>query len=305
MLPAVIGGVVHDDEVAIAATTVRALVDEQFPRLAGLPLRRSPDTGTVHVIFRIGEHHAARFPRLSDDPKTTPEGMQAAHGRVAAFAAWSTVASPEPVAVGRPGHGHPYAWSMQTWVPGRVATPTSDAGSSELAEDLAALVASLRRAPTRGATHTGGARGGWLRDHDGWVETCLSRSEGLVDVEHARDLWNRLRTSRRGGDDVMSHTDLMAGNLLVERGRLVGVLDTDGFGPADPALDVIAGWHVLDDGPRQVFRDTLGVDDDEWDRARAWAHVQALGAVWYYRETNATMHAMGTTTIQRLLRTDC
>ena len=90
-------------------------------------------------------------------------------------------------------------------------------------------------------------------------------------------------------------------NLLVRGERLVGVLDGGGFGPADPALDLVAGWHLLDRERRAVFRDAVGSDELEWQRGAAWAFEQAIGLVWYYRESNPTMSALGDSTIARLL----
>ena len=43
----------------------------------------------------------------------------------------------------------------------------------------------------------------------------------------------------------MSHGDLIPGNVLVNDGRLVGILDCGGFGPADPALDLVAAFGGL------------------------------------------------------------
>jgi aminoglycoside phosphotransferase (APT) family kinase protein len=48
----------------------------------------------------------------------------------------------------------------------------------------------------------------------------------------------------------MNHGDLVPGDVLVDRGRLVGIIDVGGFGPADPALDLVAGWHLHAEGPR-------------------------------------------------------
>ena len=48
---------------------------------------------------------------------------------------------------------------------------------------------------------------------------------------------------------MMSHGDLIPGNVLVSGGRLAGVLDVGGVGPADPALDLVAAWHLLEDWP--------------------------------------------------------
>jgi aminoglycoside phosphotransferase (APT) family kinase protein len=99
----------------------------------------------------------------------------------------------------------------------------------------------------------------------------------------------------------MSHGDLIPLNVLVGAGRMVGVLDGGGFGPADPALDVIAGWHMLNDSPRAVFRAELQCDELEWERSKAWALEQSLGAVWYYEKSNPAMSSMGRRTIDRVM----
>ena len=79
------------------------------------------------------------------------------------------------------------------------------------------------------------------------------------------------------------------------------VLDVGGPAAADPALDLVAAWHLLDDGPRRLLRDDLGRDDLEWERGKAWAFEQAMGLVWYYAETNPTMSRTGRRTLDRLL----
>jgi aminoglycoside phosphotransferase (APT) family kinase protein len=58
-------------------------------------------------------------------------------------------------------------------------------------------------------------------------------------------------------EDVMTHGDLIPGNVLVSIGRLAGVLDVGGLGPADPALDLLSAWHLLETGPPQVLREGL------------------------------------------------
>jgi hypothetical protein len=49
-----------------------------------------------------------------------------------------------------------------------------------------------------------------------------------------------------------------------------------------------------------VLRDDLGCGDLEWERGKAWAFQQALGAVWYYSESNPAMSRMGRRTLQRI-----
>ena len=73
------------------------------------------------------------------------------------------------------------------------------------------------------------------------------------------------------------------------------------YRPADPALDLVAAWHLLDPNRRDVIRAQLDCDREEWLRGAGWAFAQALGLVWYYQHTNPTMSHLGKTTLHRLL----
>lgn len=291
----------HDDQIDVSTATAGRLVSEQFPQWAELPVTRVPSSGTVNAIFRIGDELAARFPLRAADPDRLAQELHAEKVAAARMAEVSPVVVPEVLGLGAPGHGYPLPWSVQTWVPGRVVTSTSHASSSDLAVDLADLVLALRAADTRGETFRGSGRGGRLADHDGWVATCLDESRGLLDAELLRGLWARYRDLPAAGADVMSHTDLIPANLVTDGRRLTGVLDAGGFGAADPALDLVCAWHLFDDAPRGRLRELLGSSDLEWDRGRAWAFQQALGALWYYLDTNPTMAELGAWTLYRIV----
>nr|WP_269449874.1 phosphotransferase [Auraticoccus cholistanensis] len=260
-----------------------------------------PPSGTVNRIFRIGDDLAARFRLRPGDPDAVEAELRAERAAAEQLAASCPVPVPRVVALGSPGHGYPLPWSVQTWLPGRTVTSTSCAGSQELAEDLAALVAALRRADTGGRSFSGPGRGGSLPRHDGWVEQCLAESRQLLDVGLLRELWQGFRELPAAGADVMSHTDLIPANLLTDGRRLTGVLDVGDSGPADPALDLVAGWHVLDARPRARFRELLGCGDVEWRRGAAWAFEQALGAFWCYLGSNPTMAELGAWTLHRVV----
>lgn len=114
-------------------------------------------------------------------------------------------------------------------------------------------------------------------------------------------MWSEFRKLPSLKRETMSHKDLIPANLLVREGRLIGILDTGAFGPADLALDLVVAWHLLDRDSRTIFRDLLQVGDLEWGRGAAWAFQQVMGLVWYYRETNKVMSYLGQSTIARLL----
>lgn len=290
----------HSGQVDIDAAQAEGLIEDQFPQFRGQPVTALEATGTTNAIFRIGAGHAARFPLQA----VTREVLEAEAAASAEFHAHCPVPSPEPVGVGRPGRGYPFCWSVQSWIDGEVATPTGLEGSADFALDLARLVTALRAVDTRGRQFDGRGRGGTLTDHDAWMAECFARSAALLDVSRLRRMWAEFRVLPPARRQAMSHKDLIPGNLLVRDGRLAGVLDTGGFGPADAAMDLVAGWHLLDRERRAVFRAALDVDATEWQRGAAWAFEQAMGLVWYYAETNPVMSALGRSTLARLVEED-
>lgn len=292
----------HANQLTVSPQVVRELVDEQFPGWRSLPIRAVAGAGTVNAIFRIGDRFAARFPLEPRDVGSVRRWLESEAAAARELAGRTRFATPEPVALGEPGAGYPLPWPVQTWLPGVVATDEDPGESVAFGYDLAEFVAGVRAIDTCGRTFSGDGRGGDLAAHDGWMQTCFARSEGLLDVARLRRMWDLMRgLPRAATGDVMCHGDLIPGNVLVSDGRLAGVLDVGGLGPADPALDLVGAWHLLEAGPRRAFRDDLGCDDLEWERGKAWAFQQAMGAVWYYVDSNPAMSRMGRRTLERLM----
>lgn len=291
----------HDRQLAVSGETASALIAAQFPETAAMAVKPLNSSGTVNSIFRVGDGLVARFPLRSSSPEETRQHLETEAAAVSEFAGHCPYPAPTWIGVGEPGPGYPAPWSLQTWVDGTPADQLDASGSVELGVALARLIQALRNTDTRGRSFAGQGRGGDLRSHDAWVEQCLVQSEGMLDVPRLRELWARLRDLPRRDRDVMSHRDLIPGNVLVDGGSLVGVIDTGSFGPADPALDVIAAWHLLDDQPREAFRALLECDELEWERSKAWAFEQAIGLVWYYAASNPVMSQVGRTTLQRII----
>jgi aminoglycoside phosphotransferase (APT) family kinase protein len=291
----------HADQLPIDLGVARSLIRDQFPEWQDRSVVEAVTDGTMNAIFRIGDDLAARFPiTVSSAAKTRATLLHEADA-MREFAHASPVAAPLQVAVGEPGARYPLPWSVQTWIAGEVATATGLADSIPFARDLARLIRSLRTVDTRGRTFSGDGRGGDLHDSDEWMALCFRESVGIVDVERARELWSRLVELPRVAPDVMSHTDLTAANLLVADDRLAGVLDTGGFAAADPSLDLVVAWHLLDHKARDALHADLGSDDLERARGQAWALQQAMGLVWYYQQSNPTMAALGRNTVARIL----
>lgn len=291
----------HDDQLDIDADNARSMIAEQFPQYRREPVVPLTSAGTTNAIFRVGRHVAARFPLRAAEPDACRAILRQEAGAMAEFAAESGFAAPQPLGIGAPGPRYPLPWSLQSWLEGDVATPDGLSASVAFARDVARLIARLRSVDTMGRCFAGRGRGGHLPDHDAWMAVCFEKSEGLLDVPRLRDTWRHLRTLPSTGSDRMAHGDLIPANLLVRGGNLVGVLDTGGFGPADPALDLVAAWHLFDRERRMLIRTLLCSGEVEWKRGAAWAFQQAMGLVWYYHTSNPAMAALGRNTLGRVL----
>ena len=291
----------HAGQLLVSAVAVRQLVDEQFPQWRELPIRCLASQGTVNALFRIGDTLLARFPLEPGDIGATRRLLQSEAKAARELLGRTRFPTPEPVALGEPGAGYPLPWSVQTWLPGTVATDQDPGESIAFAHDLAQFIHGVRAIDTRGRTFCGRGRGGELPSHDAWMETCFERSEHLLDVPQLRRTWAAMRVLPRTAPDVMTHGDLIPGNVLVRGGRLAGVIDVGDLGPTDPALDLVGAWHLLEAGPRQVLRGDLECTDLEWERGKAWAFEQSMGAVWYYADSNPAMTLMGQRTLHRIM----
>lgn len=291
----------HTDQIVIDPDVARQMIHDQFPQYADEQIDRLETSGTVNAIFRIGSHASARFPLRASDPLTCASTLHNEAAAMIELAEHCPVPTPRPIGLGKPGPRYPLSWSVQTWIAGDIATPNGLAGSQTFAIDIANLIATLRAVSTRGRGFNGIGRGGNLPDHDEWMAVCFERSEGLLDVCRARHTWARMRKLPPAGPAVMSHKDLIPANLLVRGEHLIGVLDGGGFGPADPALDLVAVWHLLNREQRSTVQSRLGSSEAEWQRGAAWAFEQAMGLASYYQTTNPTMSALGRSTLGRIL----
>jgi aminoglycoside phosphotransferase (APT) family kinase protein len=54
----------HADEIHTNVALMRRLLAEQFPHWADLPIDPVESYGTDHDIYRLGDHLAARLPRV-------------------------------------------------------------------------------------------------------------------------------------------------------------------------------------------------------------------------------------------------
>lgn len=280
----------HADEVDIDPDLARRLVASQFPRWADLPLEALRFGGTDNVIYRLGHDKSVRLPRRA--PSTGQ--LEKERRWLPVLAPVLPLAIPVPLAIGEPGEGYPFVWSVYTWLEGELPLVEPIADLRQAAADLAKFVAALQRVdPTDGpppGPHNA-YRGVPLALRDEFTRESIAALGDAIDARAVSDVWEAaLRAPDWDRAPVWIHGDLDARNVLVEQGRLSGVIDFGCLGVGDPATDVMVVWKLLSPETRNDFRAALAIDDATWARSRGWAVSQAVTALAYYTlETNAVL----------------
>lgn len=255
-------------QVDVTADLARALLADQHPDLADLPLHGRV-FGWDNVTWRLGDALALRFP-VRDLSSTLVEREQR---WLAVLAPQLPVPVPAPVRTGRPGRGFPWSWSVVPWLTGTqvAALPVAPraAWATELADALAALhvpaPADAPRNPYRGVPLADRVETMRARTTDDLPHVAALRA--ALDAGVAAPAWDR--------PAVWVHGDPHPGNLVADGAHLTGLIDFGDLGAGDPASDLATAWMTFDAAGRAAFvartQEQRGWDAATWARARAWA----------------------------------
>lgn len=260
---------------AISVDLVRRLIASQFPQWADLPVEPVTPGGWDNRTFRLGEDMMVRLP--SAERYVAQVEME--QRWLPKLAPQLPLPVPQPVALGRPGEGYPWPWSVYRWIEGEPVDRATIADMAEFAGSLGTFLVALRQADTKGAPPAGRHnffRGGDLAVYADETEAALAALGGQVDQAACRTIWDTALSSRWQHAPVWVHGDVSAGNVLVREGRLAAVIDFGSSAIGDPACDLYIAWTFLDAASRAAFRGSVGLDRACWARGRGWALWKAL-----------------------------
>ena len=270
----------------IDAATVRHLIASQFPQWASLDVQPVITQGWSNKTFRLGRDKLVRLPRLAAyEPAIEKECLW-----LPKLAPYLPLAIPLPVVIGKPQIECPMKWAVFQWIEGETATQANIADLSTFTHDIAMFLLALQRIDASDGPPPGAHnfyRGGSLVTYDSEVQQALSCLQGKIDVDVAQEIWQTALACECHHPPVWIHGDVSLGNLLLQDGALIAVIDFGNMGVGDPACDLVIAWNVFDARSRAVFRDTLRLDDATWARGRGWALWKALIIEAGLAETNA------------------
>jgi len=259
----------------IDESLVARLLATQFPDWAALPLARISPGGWDNRTFRLGTDMLVRIPsapayalQIEKEQRWLPQLAPRLPLRI-----------PEPLALGRAGHGLPWAWSVYRWLPGEAAATGRVAALPVFARDLAHFLAALHRIDADGGPQPGidnFHRGGGLAVYDAQARQAIELLKHRIDAAAAIMVWERAIRSTWCYPPRWVHGDISPGNLLVVDGALSAVIDFGQLAIGDPACDLAIAWTFFFGESRDAFHSQLELDHDTWDRGRGWALWKAL-----------------------------
>ncbi|MGW6128624.1 aminoglycoside phosphotransferase family protein [Cellulomonas sp. NPDC055163] len=263
------------DRRLVDVDVVRRLVARQLPQWAGMPVRPVEVGGWDNQTFRLGDSMTVRLPTAAEYARA----VEKEHRWLPVLAPQLPVEIPVPLALGEPGEGFRFPWSVYGWIEGERAGRDSVGDLTGFAEDLAGFLVALREVDAADGPGPGlhnWFRGGPLLTYDEQTRRALGALGDLVPVDLATQVWEAGLDATWDGPPVWFHGDVAVGNLLVRDGVLSAVLDFGTSGVGDPACDLAIAWTLFAGESREAYRARLGVDRGTWARGRGWALWKAL-----------------------------
>ena len=304
---------IHDDEADTSEAVVRALLATECPQWSGLRLQHLDASGTENAMWRGSVDggpelvvRLPRRPRAAEGAALEHQLLQQLETRSLA----SIVAIPKLLHIGSPHERYPHRWSVLAWLDGRdawTARHEIDDDSPRLGARLAEIVTAIGDlgdglpVPKR----AGGGLGVPIRPHIDFLLEQLDRfgprADDLFDAGRVRQLAAEARGLGDPTTTCFIHDDLIPGNLLVQDGRVTGVLDWGSACYGDPARDLAPAWSILGPNGRRAFREILAPDDDTWARGRALELCHAVDAVLFYVPRRHAIGDVMAATLSRIL----
>lgn len=264
-----------DGRAGIDAALVGRLIATQFPQWGGLPVTPVEVDGWDNRTYRLGDDMTVRLPTAAGYvPAVAKENEW-----LPRLAPALPVAVPPILAMGAPGEGYPFPWSVRGWLPGLPANRGRIEDMSQFAVAVAEFLRALQRCDTAGGPLAGEHswyRGASPAHYDQETRRSLVSLKGRVDTDRAAAVWDAALAAEWRGTPVWFHGDIASGNLLVADGKLAAVIDFGTSGVGDPACDLVIAWTMFSGRSRQAFRRTVDQDEGAWARARGWALWKAL-----------------------------
>ena len=276
---------VWDAELTVDEGLARRLLEEQFPDLASLPIVPL-GAGWDNTVYTVGQDWVFRFPRR----EVVLPGFRLEIDFLPKLAPLLPFAIPVPERIGEPSDAFPWPFFGALKLPGVELGDAPETDRETLAVDLARFLTTLHRDEAVQAVGRPLPEN-WTRRADmklrvPYVLDKLAELDALWRAPaRVRALLEDARSLPPPRPKAVCHGDFHFRHVLVEDGRMRGVIDWIDLCRGEPALDLQIVWSVLPTDARPAFFAEYGdVDEETLLRARAIAFHLAAALLDYGHE---------------------
>lgn len=292
-------------EIEIDAARARRLIAGQFPELAGESLERFGE-GWDNTLWLVGGRLLFRFPRRAI-------AVACLERELAALPVLGPLVDlPVPTSAyrGEPGEGYPWPFFGTPLLPGVEA---SEAVLGEARREVGLQVARFLRSLHRPEVLAAVAPVGLPVDPNARADMQQRAPRALLHLDRVaqaglweapawvEDLCAAATALAPSADLVVVHGDLHFRHLLVEDGRLTGVVDWGDVCLGCRSIDLQLYWSFIPAEERPAFLSAYGpVDEGDLLRARVLAlSLNALLAVYGYDTRRAAVAREAIASLER------
>jgi aminoglycoside phosphotransferase (APT) family kinase protein len=256
-------------------TTILAgkLIIEQFPRFSHLHIATVEYDGHDNRTFHLGNEMLIRLPSAESYALKVPKEQK----WLPILQQHISLPIPQPIAMGQPSETYPWHWSIYKWLDGKSINmlDIDDLDLECIAVQLAQFLKELYKIDISDANELlPGQHNWWRGDHisvyDVQARTQIIRLNNIINAEESFKLMDRAMSAKWSRDPVWMHGDIAVGNILIQDGKVAGIIDFGGMGIGDPACDLGIAYTLLKGESRKIFQSQLTLDPDTWTRAKAW-----------------------------------
>ncbi|WP_336780063.1 aminoglycoside phosphotransferase family protein [Paenibacillus illinoisensis] len=261
--------------IEITTELVRQLIQRQFPEWKHLTIAPVDKSGHDNRTYRLGNEMTVRLP----SHERYASAVQKELTWLPIFKPYLSLPIPAPIAKGEPTADYPLPWSVNQWIEGSTVTAENITDLNTFAEDLAGFLIELEAIDTSQGIPAGIQnfhRGGNLAVYDQDTRSVIDVLPSPYDPKLFLEIWELALATKYEATPLWLHGDVAVGNLLVQDGRLCGVIDFGTMGVGDPSSDLVMAWNFFDGSSRDIFLRRMNADQDMINRARGWALWKAL-----------------------------
>lgn len=282
-------------EIEINEILIRELLNQQFPKLATLPLS-FVDEGWDNVNYKLGSDLLVRLPRRQLGAELIKNEIKYLKN----IALKLPIAIPAPLFVGQPSNIYPWNWTLLPWFDGNAADlsiPDKDQ-SMELAKFLKSLHHLKIKNPPKNQN-----RGVSLVEKLEALQPRIERLKLRTNCfsKHIEGLWKEALNSPSFSESRLLHGDLHARNIIVNKGEIKAIIDWGDLCSGDPATDLASFWMLFPEKEnRDKALDLYQMDENLKKRAIGWAVYFAVVLLDTGLDSNPRHAKIGRQTFQNL-----